>query len=204
MLFVGLTGGIGSGKSTVARMLAERGAVVLDADGYAREAAVPGTPQFKATVALFGPHVLMPGGELDRAAIAEIVFKDPARLRALEAIYHPEVRRRIDEERARHEGTDDVLVLDSPLLIEMGTHEFCDVVVVVTASPETRIARLVARGMDEPDARARLAVQSPVETMAKFADHLLDNEVTPEELKIEVDRLWVALLARRDASHAGG
>src|SRR5439155_15170286 len=117
MLLVGLTGGIGSGKSTVARMLAARGAVVLDSDRFARDAVEPGTSGFDRVREAFGAEVVAPDGSLDRARLAEIVFHDELRRRALEEIVHPEVRRMIAEEMARHAGTDRVVVVDSPLLI---------------------------------------------------------------------------------------
>ncbi len=122
MRFVGLTGGIGSGKSTVAAMLAVRGAVVIDADAIAREAVEPGTPGFDAVVERFGRGIVAADGGLDRAALAAIVFADPDRRAALEAIVHPEVVRRVGEIVAAHADTDDVVVLDSPLLIETGRH----------------------------------------------------------------------------------
>lgn len=196
MLFVGLTGGIGSGKSTAARMLAELGAVVLDADAFAREAALSSSPRFAEIAGVFGPGVVLPDGELDRAAVAAIVFADPDRLRALEAVIHPVVEARIEQELARYAGTDTVVVLDSPLLISMGTNERCDAVVVVACTPERRLARLAERGMAEDDARARMAAQPPLEAMAPHADHILDNEGTEAELRTQVQRLWSELEAR--------
>jgi dephospho-CoA kinase len=194
MRFVGLTGGIGSGKSTVAAMLQTRGAVVIDSDVLAREVVEPGTPGFDAVRAAFGPEVVTDGG-LDRAALAAIVFADTGRRSALEAIVHPEVVRRVAEIVAAHAGTDDVIVLDSPLLIETGRHRDVELVIVVSAEPETQIARLVARGMDEADARARLAAQMPLSEKAQVADVVLDNEGSLEELEAQVDRLWSDLSA---------
>jgi dephospho-CoA kinase len=196
MLLVGLTGGIGSGKTTVAGMLRERGAVILSADTFAREAVAAGTPGFAAAVELFGPEVVAPDGELDRRAIAKRVFADPELRAALEGIVHPEVRRRIAEGIAGEAGSDRVVVVDSPLLIETGAHRGFPVVVVVSASTPTQIARLAARGMDEDDARARLAVQMPLEEKAAVADVLLDNEGTTAELEAQVDRLWADLSVR--------
>lgn len=189
MRFVGLTGGIGSGKSTVAEMLRARGAVVIDSDALAREVVEPGTPGFDAVQAAFGSEVVT-GGRLDRAALAAIVFADHDRRAALEAIVHPEVARRATEIVAQHVDTDDVVVLDSPLLIETGRHRDVELVIVVSAEPETQIGRLVARGMDEADARARLAAQMPLADKAEVADVVLDNEGTLEELEGQVDRLW--------------
>ena len=196
MLLVGLTGGVGSGKSTVARLLARRGAVILSADTYAREAVAAGTPGFHRVVELFGPEVVGPDGELDRAALAALVFSDADRRAALEAVIHPEVRRRIAEGIAGEAASDHVVVVDSPLLIETGAHEVFPLVVVVSASPGTQIARLVARGMEEADARARMAAQMPLGDKAAFADVLLDNEGTEAELETQVVRLWEDLSAR--------
>jgi dephospho-CoA kinase len=196
MLLVGLTGGIGSGKSTVARLLEERGAVILDADVFARDAVRAGTGGFAAVVRRFGDEVVAPDGELDRPRLASIVFADPAALADLEAIVHPEVRRMIADGIQDHLDGDRIVVLVNPLLIEMGTHRDCDVVVVVSASPDTQIARSVARGMDEADVRARIAAQLPIDDRARMADVLLDNEGTLEELAAEVEVLWRDLAAR--------
>jgi dephospho-CoA kinase len=199
VLLVGLTGGIGSGKSTAANLLAERGATILDADEYARAAVEPGTPGYRQVVDRFGESVLRPDGEIDRAALASIVFADSERLRALEAIVHPQVHRMTADALAANAHTDDVVVLVNPLLIEMGDHERCDVLVVVTAPPEMRIARLVARGMDEADARARMARQMPAEQQAALADVVLENDGSPEDLQEQVDALWRTLLDRASA-----
>lgn len=198
MRFVGLTGGIGSGKSTVASMLAARGAVVIDADALARDAVDPGTPGFAAVVDAFGTDVIAQDGGLDRGAIASIVFADPLRRAELESIVHPEVVRRVAEIVAAHAETDDVLVLDSPLLIETGRHLDVELVIVVSAETETQIARLVAKGMDEADARARLAAQMPLAEKAAVADVVLDNGGTLQELEAQVERLWTDLSAPAD------
>ena len=189
MLLIGLTGGIGSGKTTVARMLASRGAVVLDSDQLARAAVEPGTPVCDA-------------GSLDRAAVASIVFADAAARADLEAIVHPEVRRHIAEAVAARADTDDVVVVDSPLLIETGAHEGFPVIVVVTAPVDARIARLATQGMSEGDVRARMAAQMPLEEKARHADVLLDNGGTERELEAQVDRLWADLRARALSSPA--
>ena len=196
MLLVGLTGGIGSGKTTVARMLASRGAVVIDADELARDAVETGTPGFDAVVRRFGDRVIGPDGSLDRAALAEIVFADADARAALEAIVHPAVRLAIAESIAAHQGTDDVVVVDSPLLIETGEHESFPVVIVVTASDEARVARLGARGMEERDARSRMAAQMPLEDKAAHAHVVLDNDGDEPALERQVDRLWADLRAR--------
>jgi dephospho-CoA kinase len=190
MLLVGLTGGIGSGKSTVTRMLEERGAVILDADVFARDAVRAGSGGFRKVVERFGRGVVAPDGGLDRAALAQIVFSDADALRDLEAIVHPEVRRLMADGITANLDTQHVVVLVNPLLIEMGTHRDCDVVVVVSVSPETQVARSVARGMSEEDVRARIAAQLPLEERARAADVILDNEGTLEELGAQVERLW--------------
>jgi len=202
VLLVGLTGGIGSGKSTVAAMLAERGATILDADVFARDAVRRGSMGFAAVVERFGPGVVLSDGELDRAGLASIVFGDDGARRDLEGIVHPEVGRMIAEGIAAHEDTSDVVVLVSPLLVEMRTDERCDVVVLVVAEPEVRLDRLAARGMDRDDAAARMAVQSPVERQAARADVVLDNDGTPEDLARQVDRLWADLATRAAAAGA--
>lgn len=196
MLLVGLTGGIGSGKSTVARFLGEHGAVIVDADVFARDAVRAGSDAFEAVVRRFGDEVVGPDGELDRPKLASIVFADRAALADLEAIVHPEVRRMIADRIQAELDTDHVVVLVNPLLIEMGAHRDCDVVVVISADPETQVARTVARGMDEADVRARLAAQLPIEERARAADVLLDNEDTLERLEAEVAVLWASLAAR--------
>jgi dephospho-CoA kinase len=202
VLLVGLTGGIGSGKSTVARMLAARGAVVLDADVLARQVVEPGTAGFDAVLERFGDAVRSPDDTLDRAALAAIVFADDEARRDLEAIVHPPVRVRIGEAAAAHADTDAVVVVDSPLLIETGAHESFPVVVVVTAPDDARIPRLTARGMREADAQARMAAQMPLEEKASYADVLLDNGGSEAELESQVDRLWADLHERALSSRA--
>jgi dephospho-CoA kinase len=199
MLLVGLTGGIGSGKSTVADLLRKRGAVVLDADDFARAAVVAGSPGLRKVADRFGPEVLGPDGELDRRKLASIVFADPGALSDLEAIVHPEVRRMFADGIQENLDGQRVVVLVNPLLIEMGTHRDCDIVVVVSASIDTQIARSVARGMDESDVRARIAAQLPLAERAQAADVLIDNEGTLDELEQEVDVLWNQLQDRAAA-----
>lgn len=200
MLLVGLTGGIGTGKSTVARMLARRGAVVVDADDLARRAVAPGTAGHAEVVARFGRGVLGPDGAIDRKRLADVVFSDPAARRDLEAIVHPEVARMFAEEAARHRGTDRIVVYVAPLLIEAGRADGFDVLVVVTAPEETRVERLVrGRGMTEEEVRARIAAQLPQEEKAARADVVLDNGGSIEELERQVEELWRALRARAGA-----
>lgn len=197
MLLVGLTGGIGSGKSTVARMLEKRGAVVFDADVLAREVVEPGTPGHAEVIERFGANVLAPGGELDREALASIVFADPAARRDLEAIVHPEVRRLFADGAEEYEGTDRIVVLSAPLLVETGMHTAFEVLIVVSATPQTQVERLMRdRGMSEAAVRARIAAQAPLETKSEVADFLLDNEGSIEALERQVDRVWADLQAR--------
>jgi dephospho-CoA kinase len=197
VLLVGLTGGIGSGKSTVAHLLEERGAVVYDADVLARAAVEPGTPGHEAVVARFGAGVIAPGGEIDREALASVVFADPEARRDLEGIVHPEVRRLFAEASDDYRDTDRVVVLSAPLLVETGMHTAFEVLVVVSAPVETQVERLVReRGMSEEQARARIAAQAPLEEKAAAADVIIDNGGPIEELERQVDRLWGDLRSR--------
>jgi dephospho-CoA kinase len=193
-----LTGGIGSGKSTVSELLAARGAVIVDADRIAREVVEPGTPGLAAVVEAFGEQVLAADGSLDRPALAAVVFSDPAARARLDAIVHPLVRRRSAElVAAAPAGA--VVVNDVPLLVETGQAASFDVVLVVEADPETRVARLVQRGLTEDDARARIASQATDEQRRAVADVVLDNSGTPEELAEQVDRFWAERVARATA-----
>ncbi|MFP5256570.1 MAG: dephospho-CoA kinase [Acidimicrobiia bacterium] len=202
MLLIGLTGGIGSGKSTVSAMLADQGAVVIDADAITRDLQQPGTPVFEAMVERFGPGIVSPDGSLDRQAVADIVFADTEALTALNAIVHPavgaEIARRLEEEA----GTDHVVVLDVPLLVESGRDGLA-ALVVVDVDPEVALRRLVQqRGMREDDARARMARQVSREERRARADEVLDNSGSREELSAQVEALWQRLVARRDAAVA--
>ena len=197
MLLVGLTGGIGSGKSTVACMLEERGAIVLDADELAHRVIAPGTPGHEKVVERFGPNVLAPAGDVDREALASIVFADAAARRDLEAIVHPEVRRMFAEEAERCRDTDKVVVLSAPLIVETGMYSVFEVLMIVSTRIETQVERLVReRGMSEESVRARIAAQLPLEATAEVADVIVDNEGTLEELEGQVDRVWGDLQAR--------
>jgi len=197
VLLVGLTGGIGSGKSTVARLLEKRGAVVFDADLLAREAVEPGTPGHAAVIERFGADVLAPGGELDREALASVVFADPSARRDLEEIVHPEVRRLFAEGSEAYRDTDRVVVFSAPLLVETGMHTAFEILVVVSATVATQIERLMRqRGMSESSIRARIVAQAPLEDKAAVADFLVDNEGMLDELESQVDRLWSDLSAR--------
>jgi len=197
VLLVGLTGGIGSGKSTVARLLEKRGAVVFDADLLAREAVEPGTPGHAAVIERFGADVLAPGGELDREALASIVFADPSARRDLEEIVHPEVRRLFAEGSEAYRDTDSVVVFSAPLLVETGMHTAFEILVVVSATVATQIERLMRqRGMSESSIRARIEAQAPLEDKAAVADFLVDNEGSLDELESQVEQLWNDLSTR--------
>jgi dephospho-CoA kinase len=189
MLRIGLTGGIGSGKSTVSALLDERGAVIVDADVIAREVVAAGTPGLAAVAAAFGDGVLAPDGSLDRPALAAVVFADPEARRRLDGIVHPLVRARAGE-LAAAAPPDAVVVDDVPLLVETGQAGRYDLVLVVEADAETRVARLVRRGMTEDDARARIAAQATDEQRRAVADVVLDNSGTREELAAQVGRFW--------------
>lgn len=208
MYLVGLTGGIGSGKSTVARLLDERGAVVIDADRIAREVVEPGTEGLAAVVERFGEDILDPEGRMDRAAVAEIAFSDDQAREDLNAIIHPRVRQRIAErlgeiaadERERNR----IVVLDVPLLVEGGGDHGYEDVLVVTAPEEVRVRRLVEdRGMDPDDVRARISSQASDEERLAVATHVIDNAGTMDELERQVDEVYAEL---RDAAQtaAGG
>jgi dephospho-CoA kinase len=198
VLSIGLTGGIGSGKSTVAAHLAARGAVIVDADRIAREVVEPGTPGLAAVVEAFGEAVLGADGRLDRPVLAAVVFADPQARARLDAIVHPLVRARAAE-LAAAAPAGAVVVHDVPLLVETGKWEAYDLVLVVEADLETRVARLVQRGLTEADARARIAAQATDEQRRAVADVVLDNSGTPEQLAAQVDRFWSERVAARSA-----
>ncbi|MEJ5944759.1 dephospho-CoA kinase [Pseudokineococcus basanitobsidens] len=190
MLRVGLTGGTGAGKTTAAGRLAALGALVVDADALAREVVAPGTPGLAAVVGELGHDVLAPDGSLDRPALAALVFADPGRRRALEAITHPLVRERRDALVAAA-AADAVVVDDIPLLVETGRAAQWPLVVVVAAPLEVRVRRLVeTRGWAEADARARAAAQASDGERLAAADVVLDGAGDPQALRTQVDRLW--------------
>lgn len=195
MLRVGLTGGIGSGKSAVSALLAERGAVIIDADRIARAVVAAGTPGLRAVVAAFGPQVLRPDGELDREAVGRIVFADPEQLARLNAIVHPLVGERTAAETAAAEASGArIAVYDVPLLVENGLQDLYDAVVVVAAQPETQVARLTGqRGMAEADARSRIANQASREDRLAVADRVIDNSGSLDDLRHQVDEVWAWL-----------
>ncbi|MFB7086691.1 dephospho-CoA kinase [Streptomyces sp. NPDC056296] len=199
MLSVGLTGGIGAGKSAVSRLLVEHGAVLIDADRIAREVVAPGTPGLAAVVEAFGEDVLSADGGLDRPKLGSIVFADPEKLAALNSIVHPLVG---DRSRALEEAAaeDAVVVHDVPLLTENGLAPLYDVVVVVDAEPATQLDRLVRlRGMTEQDARARMAAQATREQRREIADVVIDNDVPLDELRRRVAEVWAELTRKAHA-----
>lgn len=200
MLLVGLTGGIGSGKSTVARLLERRGAAVIDADQLGREAVARGTPGFERAVDAFGPDVVTPAGDLDRSALAARIFSDPAQKATLEAIVHPEVARRFGELVDAYRSTDRIVVYVTPLLVELGLAPAFDVVVVVTASPHLRVSRVASdRGLSPDEVRGRMAAQATDEQRMEVADVLIDNDGSLAELEPQVERLWGDLVGRAGA-----
>jgi dephospho-CoA kinase len=200
MLLVGLTGGIGAGKSTVARLLAERGAIVVDADAIVRDLQRPGTDVFRRIVARFGRDVLTADGSLDRARIAEMVFRDDEARSDLNAIVHPEVYRVMAEQIAALKDSDQVVVLDIPLLAEAGGGEGMDLVVVVEADQERRVDRVVReRGAAAEDVRARMATQASAEQREALADVVIRNDGDLESLRRQIDDLWVRIAAGKGA-----
>ena len=197
MLLVGLTGNIASGKSTVSRMLAERGATVVDSDVLARQAVEVGTAGYDRIAARWGDAVLAPDRQLDRAALRRIVFSDPAELAELNAIVHPEVERmRARLIREAEVRGDAVVVCDIPLLFERHLAEQFDRIVLVDAPRELRLDRLVRdRGLDRSEATDMIAAQIAAEQKRALADVVIDNDGTLEALERQVDDLWMALQA---------
>lgn len=196
MLKVGLTGGIGSGKSEVTRRLAALGAYVVDADVLAREVVEPGTPGLAAVAAEFGAEVLRPDGSLDRDRLGAIVFADPAARARLNAIVHPLVGA-ATAERFAAAPADAIVVHDVPLLVEVGLAAAYDVVLVVAATPETQRSRLVrARGMSADEARSRIAAQAPLADKLAVADFVITNDGSLDDLDRQVQAVWLALQDR--------
>lgn len=193
VLLVGLTGGIGSGKSTVSSMLAARGAVIVDADAITRELQQPGSSVFDSMVERFGSEIVAEDGTLDRAAVAEIVFSDDAARRDLEAIVHPAVAAEMASRVSTLGETDRIVVYDVPLLVEAKRTGFA-AVIVLDVHPEIALRRLVSqRGMSEADARARIANQASREQRRAVADRVIDNSGTIEDLVAQVDQVWAWL-----------
>jgi dephospho-CoA kinase len=199
VLIVGLTGGIGAGKSEVSRLLVEHGAHLVDADRIAREVVEPGTPGLAAVVEAFGESVLAADGSLDRPKLGEIVFADPERRAVLNGIVHPLVGARSAELQSQA-PQDGVVVHDVPLLTENGLAELYDLVIVVDVEPRTQVERLVrSRGMSEEEARARMAAQAGREERLAVADIVIDNEVSLDALRGRVAEVWTELDARAKA-----
>lgn len=201
MFTVGLTGGIGAGKSAAADLLAQRGAVVIDADALAREVVEPGRPAFDAVIERFGEAVVGADGSLDRPALAALVFEDGAARDDLEAITHPAVGEALLE-RVAAAPRDAVIVMEVPLLVEKGFRTY-DLVVVVESPLETRLQRLEGRGLDRADAEARIATQATDEERRAVAQLIVDNSGDEGDLEAEVDRVWREIEAARHAKHPG-
>lgn len=189
---IGLTGGIGSGKSTVTALLRRRGVPVLDADAIVRDLQRPGAEGLRRLVEAFGPPILLPSGELDRAALGKLVFADPDMRRRVEAILHPLVRERMAAETAAAAtGGAPVVVQDIPLLFEARAPTDFDATVLVYTPPEVALRRLVdLRGMAPADAEARINAQLPMEEKRRRATYVIDNTGSLEDLEAEVDRIW--------------
>lgn len=204
MILLGLTGGIGSGKSTVSALLQEKGAVIIDADAITRELQAPGAPLLGVLSERFGDDIIAEDGSLDRAALAAIAFGDADALKDLNRIVHPavaaEMKRRMDEVR----DTDKVVVLDIPLLAENPRKDLCGII-VVDVPVETAVERLVCfRGMDESDARARIAKQATRETRLAIADQVVDNSGDIDSLRARIDQVWTWALALPPAVDGAG
>jgi dephospho-CoA kinase len=195
MLLVGLTGNIGSGKSTVAQLLSERGATIIDADVLARRAVEVGTAAYKAIVERWGTSILEPGGVIDRAALRRIVFSEPSELEQLNALVHPEVERMREAlvEQARLRG-DKLVVCDIPLLFETKRTDVFDRIVLVDAPRPVRLERLVReRGLRETEAMEMIVAQMPAELKRARADFVIDNDGTLAQLDARVAEVWGAL-----------
>jgi dephospho-CoA kinase len=190
VITVGLTGGIGAGKSTVSALLSELGAVVVDADAIVHELQAPGQPVLAAMVERFGEGILLPDGRLDRQAVADLVFGDGDARADLNKIVHPAVGEEIARRLAAEAETDHVVILDVPLLVESGRKDMA-AVIVVDVDPDVAVARLVEqRGMSEEDARARIARQASREERLATADHVIDNHGDRDALRRRVLEVW--------------
>lgn len=198
---VGLTGGIGSGKSTVSSMLARRGAIIIDADAIVREEQRKGTAVFDQIVGAFGAEIVGSDGELDRAALARIVFADKEKRNVLTSIVWPKVGERVVAALAEA-PEDSIVILDVPLMAETphGSRRNAQVVIVVDASKESQLEHLAQKGVSRTDAEARMAAQASREDRLKIADHVITNNGTLEELEAQVDALWAVLQETAEAS----
>ena len=199
MLLLGLTGGIGSGKSTVSAELARRGAIVIDADLVVRELQSPGGGVLAAMVELFGDGILADDGTLNRQAVADIVFNDAEQLKALNAVVHPKVGEEIDGRIEAQRASDNVVVLDVPLLVESKAYE-TEGIIVVDTDPELAVQRLVEfRGFNADDARARMKLQATREERRAVAAFIVPNDGTQEELMTKIDECWNWIQSKRIA-----
>jgi dephospho-CoA kinase len=200
MLVVGLTGGIGTGKSTFATLLVERGAQVIDADLLGRDALRPGRPAWHSVVDQFGDDILAANSmEVDRKRLASIVFNDRMKLAALNAIVHPVIFKGVADQLEGLQNTDEIVILDAALILETGLGKACDALVVVDSSDQDRIARLQrSRGMSFADVRSRMGAQSDRVRLLESADIVVSNDGTLEDLAAEADRVWTELVKRRD------
>ena len=195
MILVGLTGGIGSGKSTVSLLLEGKGAIIIDADAIVREVQLPGSPVLTELAAKFGSEVLAADGSLDRQAVANIVFTDPDALKALNAIVHPAVGKEMNRRMIEQRATDRVVILDIPLLTE-NPREGLQGKIVVDVPVEVQVERLVKfRGFAEEDARARMSRQATREQRLETADFVIDNSGDVESLSPQIDKLWTWLVS---------
>jgi dephospho-CoA kinase len=201
MFVVGLTGGIGTGKSTFAALLLERGAQVIDADALGRDALRPGAPAWHSVVAQFGQEVLVHSTmEIDRKRVAELVFNNPEALKALNAIVHPIIFKAVADELDRLRSSDEIVVLDAALIVDTALANICDVVIVMNSADEERIRRLQRdRGMSLADIRARMTSQSDQQVLLRGADLVVGNDGTPEDLAREADRVWARLIEMRES-----
>jgi dephospho-CoA kinase len=201
MLVVGLTGGIGTGKSTLAALLAERGAQVIDADLLGRDALAPGRPAWKSVVGQFGNEVLVPNSmDVDRKRLASIVFSDPTKLAALNAIVHPVIFEGVADQLEALRNTDSIVILDAALIVETDLESSCDVLLVVDSDDDERIRRLKrSRGMSLADARAVMGAQADRVKLLDSADIVVSNDGSVDDLAREADRVWADLVGRRDA-----
>jgi dephospho-CoA kinase len=195
MKVVGLTGGIGTGKSTVTRLLRERGVAVIDADEATRAVQAPGSEGLRRLVDEFGPSILAPDGDLDRGRLAAVAFTDPEARQRLNAIVHPLVREWMADRQIEAEARGEpYVVLDIPLLLESRGAAGFDDVILVYAPEEVALRRLVElRGMPEEQARARIAAQMPIEEKRKLARHVIDNTGTLEQLRARTESVWAAV-----------
>ncbi|MBW8173598.1 dephospho-CoA kinase, long form [Ornithinimicrobium sp. Arc0846-15] len=202
MVRIGLTGGIGSGKSTVARLLAEHGAVIIDADQLARQVVAPGTRGLAEIAEHFGTGVLQADGGLDRASLAAIVFADPQQRSVLEGITHPQIKQ-LTKERFAQAADGDVVVHDMPLLVEQGLSDNYDLVVVVHVPLERRIERLMNdRAMSRQEAQSRIDSQATDAQRARIADEIVDNSGDLDDLAQSVNDLWVRRIEPMQRTHS--